>query len=247
MLNQCESIKKKYSYSVCIATYNGKEYIQEQIRTIAEQLDENDEIIVSDDGSTDGTLDIVEKMKLQYPFIKIINGPKQGFSCNFGNAVSKSTKDIICFSDQDDVWDSMKIKTLDNIFTENEDITTVLHSMATFRDNVLKNTSEIKIIYRKGLIKNYIKSSYWGCCMAIKRDFVKKLLPFRPYCVGHDQLIGLFSEKYGNTKYVDKNLIFHRLHNSNTSKKRTIKEMIMFRYYLMKDYFFALRQYKEKD
>ena len=44
--------------SVCMASYNGKEYIQEQIETILANLSEEDELIISDDGSTDGTLDV---------------------------------------------------------------------------------------------------------------------------------------------------------------------------------------------
>ena len=60
--------------SVCIATYNGEKYIGEQIASILKQLNANDEVIISDDGSTDATLSIIKTF--QDPRIRVILGPK---------------------------------------------------------------------------------------------------------------------------------------------------------------------------
>ncbi|MBP5204864.1 glycosyltransferase, partial [Candidatus Saccharibacteria bacterium] len=60
--------------SVAMATYNGEKYIQEQLLSILPQIGKGDEIIISDDGSTDSTLEIIRKINDKR--IKIIQGPK---------------------------------------------------------------------------------------------------------------------------------------------------------------------------
>lgn len=89
--------------SVCMATYNGEEYIKEQLESILCQLGEMDEIIISDDGSTDNTLNIIESYNDSR--IKIhINTGKHGFVYNFENALQKAKGEYIFLSDQDDIW-----------------------------------------------------------------------------------------------------------------------------------------------
>ena len=106
--------------SVCIATYNGEKYIMDQVSSILPQLSEEDEIIVSDDGSSDKTLEILDSfsdsrikvfthIKEANPFFK---GAKSIYATsNFENALSKCNGDIIFLSDQDDVWYPDKVKT----------------------------------------------------------------------------------------------------------------------------------------
>ena len=239
-----QSVKSdSLTISVCIATYNGEKYIRNQIDSIISQLTADDEIVISDDGSSDKTVDIIEKIKTENNnmTILLVRGPQMGFSSNFGNAIKHSSKDIIVFSDQDDIWHPEKIKIIRDAFQRDRSISTLLHSMATFHDNKLDDTNELVITYHKGVIRNFIKSSYWGCCMAVKRDFADSFMPLREYCVGHDQLFGLLSERFGKTIFISKKLIWHRLHNKNTSNPRTIKEMIVFRWNLAKDYLYALR------
>lgn len=237
-----KSYKREYTYSVCLASYNGERYIEDQITSIMRQLDERDELIVSDDGSTDNTLEILNDLKKNYNNIMVIKGPQKGHSCNFGNAAQHASKDIVLFSDQDDIWLDNKLDIIDNVFHNNQDCTTILHTMNTFYTRTQKKC-EISIVYHKGFIRNYVKSCYWGCCMGVKTDFLKEFLPFRDQCVGHDQLIGLLTEKYGKCVFVEKPLIWHRLHGNNTSHKRTIKEMIVFRMELLKDYQYERKKY----
>ncbi|MDE5758415.1 MAG: glycosyltransferase, partial [Allobaculum sp.] len=89
--------------SVCIATYNGERYIETQIRSILDQLNEDDEIIISDDSSTDRTLDIIRS--LNDSRIKLFAGNKfHSRTFNFENALKQATGDFIFLSDQDDIW-----------------------------------------------------------------------------------------------------------------------------------------------
>ena len=89
--------------SVCMATYNGEKYIRQQLCSIISQIGEGDEVIISDDGSTDSTLDIVRNMADGR--IRIVEGPcRQSPTLNFENALSHVKGDYIFLADQDDVW-----------------------------------------------------------------------------------------------------------------------------------------------
>lgn len=236
---------RKYRYSVCVATYNGEKYIEEQLRTILCQLTDVDEVVVSDDGSKDGTLQVVEELKKEYPIIKIVAGPQKGFSCNFENAVRNATGDIIVFSDQDDIWKPNKIERVNSAFEQDEECTTILHTMSTFRTGE-EEGHEIPMGYNKGVFRNWLMSSYWGCCMAVKREFLMRCIPFREYCVGHDQLTGLMTEKYGKVVFIREDLISHRLHDNNTSFTQPFSKKIKFRLEMLKDYLHTQKVYQSK-
>lgn len=104
--------------SVCIAAYNGEKYIEEQLVSILGQLTSTDEVIISDDGSSDGTIAILDK--IDDPRVKIFsnNSGKHGVVPNFENAIKHTSGDIIFLSDQDDIWlpnkVSMVLKRLQN-------------------------------------------------------------------------------------------------------------------------------------
>lgn len=87
---------RRNKVSVAMATYNGEKYIYEQVKTILNNLDENDELIISDDGSTDRTLEIVKEIKDSR--IKIIQGAESGIKQNFANAISHTNRRLYIFS-----------------------------------------------------------------------------------------------------------------------------------------------------
>ena len=88
--------------SVCMATYNGEKYIKEQIDSILSEIKENDEIVISDDNSTDCTVEIIKSYNDDR--IKLYHSNARNFKKNFENARNKAKGDIIFLSDQDDVW-----------------------------------------------------------------------------------------------------------------------------------------------
>ena len=95
--------------SVCLATFNGEKYLQQQIESILIQLGDNDELIISDDGSSDQTLNIIESFSDKRIHI-FHNKMNHGFIGNFENALRIATGDYIFLSDQDDVWSSDKLR-----------------------------------------------------------------------------------------------------------------------------------------
>ncbi len=109
-------MKRDYFISVAMATYNGEKYIKEQLESILLQLENQDEVIVSDDGSTDHTLKIIESLNDQR--IKILKGPRNGVKQNFAHALSFCKGKYIFLSDQDDIWLENKVKHLLTCFEE---------------------------------------------------------------------------------------------------------------------------------
>lgn len=208
--------------TVCIATYNGERYIGEQLKSILCQLSENDEVIVSDDNSTDLTLSIIEGFNDSR--IKILHhdqpkNVKNSFfytSLNFENALINASGDYIFLSDQDDVWKPNKVKSCLSVL---QDYDLILHDSAIVDENLsLVENSYFKIINsKKGIIKNLIKNSYLGCCMAFKKDILKKALPFPNAEIPHDIWLGLIAEYYFKVYFCKENLISYRRHGANLS------------------------------
>ena len=142
--------------SVCIATYNGDKYIEEQILSILNQLSDKDEIIISDDGSKDKTLKVIDR--LDDKRIKVFkNNNRHGVVPNFENALKHASGEYIFFSDQDDIWQSDKVKIcIDNLY----DSDLVVHnSVVKFQDGEQSDMDFFEL--RKsgvGFIKNITPS-----------------------------------------------------------------------------------------
>src|SRR5258708_2267565 len=98
--------------SVVMATYNGASFIQDQLDSLAKQDLLPDELVISDDGSTDDTLDIVVAFAQQAPFPVHVhrNETRLGYRSNFMRAAGLARSDLIAFCDQDDIWDPRKLK-----------------------------------------------------------------------------------------------------------------------------------------
>ena len=102
--------------SVAMAYYNGGMYIEEQMDTILTQLGEQDEVIVSVDGASDGSKPLLLKMAEEDKRIHVIKGPGKGVVKNFENAIRHCSGEIIYLSDQDDIWKPDKVKKVNEAF-----------------------------------------------------------------------------------------------------------------------------------
>ena len=221
--------------SVIMATYNGERYIREQIESIVSQMGDDDELIISDDGSVDNTMQICRTYAENDKRISCINGPHKGYVYNFEFLMSQAKNEIIMISDQDDVWRENKIAIVREHFQEHPNAWVVLHD-ADYIDDSGNTIGETIFRDRKakhGFIKNLIKSSYYGCCMSLSKDYKNIILPFPMHALSYDQWIGLFAEKSNRSVFCEKTLIHHRVHDSNQTKKRNIVYRLMFRTILL--------------
>lgn len=221
--------------SVCMATYNGEKYIKEQIESILSQLHPEDELVISDDGSTDGTLETIRLFKDDR--IRILNSNTKNIIKNFENALSNAKGDILFLADQDDIWHPSKVE--ESIkHLENYDL--VFSNLEVFTDNIL-NT---KLFYqgkkgRTGVLRNIIKNNYIGATMAFKRKVLVRALPFPKGIYMHDIWLAMVAELIGKTFFINTPLIYYRRHDENASetgekssnpfsKKMTIRFLLVF-------------------
>lgn len=200
--------------SVCMAAKNGARFIGYQLDSILPQLNDKDEIIISDDHSTDNTFEIVKQYSDAR--IRFIENPKSGIVSNFENSLLSSKGEIIFLADQDDVWMPDKIKKTLPYFNEYDlvvsDCKIVDDKLDCLHDSFLEFNSS-----GKGVIKNLLRNSYMGCCMAFKRSLLKKALPFPSRLIIHDQWLGLIAELFGNVVFQPEQLLLHRRHSKNAS------------------------------
>lgn len=222
--------------SVCMATYNGGKYIDKQLSSILKQLDENDEIIISDDGSKDGTLDIINSFKDKRIHVFNNNG-RQGVVPNFENALTHAKGDIIILSDQDDVWADNKVSVIKEKL-KNVDL--VVHNSLLM--DAKGNISDVDFFSLRhsgsGYLKNLYKNTFVGSCMAFKSILLKQVLPFPKHILWHDMWIGLMAEKHRKTLFIPDCLLYYRRHGDNasaTSEKSSfsIWKMISYRFWMM--------------
>ena len=232
-------MKRDFYISVAMATYNGEKYIKEQLDSIIKQLGKNDEVIISDDGSTDSTIDIINSYIKKDRRIKLFLGPKNGVKQNYANAISHCSGKYIFLSDQDDVWNEKKVNIVLKTFTSSK-CTCVVHN-ANIVDEKLNKTGKTFFEYRKsgkGKIKNIVKNTYIGCCMAFDKCLVNKVLPIPNDIEMHDQWIGLLSEKYGKSIFINDCLVEYRRHDNNVSsmKHYPFRKMVKNRITIIKRY-----------
>lgn len=202
--------------SVAMATYNGEKYIKEQITTILDNLQDNDELIISDDGSNDNTINIIKSFNDQR--IKLIDGPRKGLKQNFNNAIKNTTGDYIFLSDQDDIWMPDKVNKILEEFRKNHYIL-IQHDAIVVdeNDNVIFDSFAEHRKVGTGIVKNLIKNSYHGCCITFRKELKNKILPIPDTVYLHDQWIGMIAEIEGKTYFLNEKLMKYRRHSENNS------------------------------
>lgn len=220
--------------SVCMAVYNGEEFIKEQLESILLQLGENDEVIISDDGSTDSTLSIVESYNDSR--IRTFHSGKKSIVKNFENSLKRATGDVVFLSDQDDIWYPNKVATILS-YLQKYDL--VFSNASVFSENKEK----AYLLYktkgtRTGFLKNLLKNNYIGATMAFKKHMLNRALPFPDTIYMHDIWIALTGELFGSTHYIDQPLIYYRRHGNNASEtggksSNTLITKLQMRYYLV--------------
>ena len=209
------------SVSVVMATYNGEKYIEEQLNSILPQLGPTDELLISDDGSTDSTVEIAKRACAEKAYqTRFLAGPRKGVCENFAHAFKAARGDIVLICDQDDVWLSGKTARIKECFAKNEEIDVVLHDALMWVSDSIQEPPRLFECRRvkNGYLRNLVMSGYYGCCMGVRRSFLINHIDGVATSEYYDQYISLIAEKEKRAFLLPEVLIKHRLHGNNWSK-----------------------------
>lgn len=227
--------------SVCIATFNGAKYIKDQLLSILKQIGDEDEVIISDDNSTDNTIAIIRHLSDKRISI-FSNTTRLGYTRNFEAALNRASGDIIFLSDQDDIWMDDKVKEYKKHFEDYDYVVSDADFVSP--DLIRKGVTFFKIRGggKESFLSNLYKQSHLGCCIAFKREVLLKALPFpkNDLYFTHDLWLCLVGTFYFRVKVIDLPMVFYRRHGENVSdggvkSKRSLMYKLMYRYYVLKN------------
>jgi len=219
--------------SVLLAAHCGEKYIAAQIASILPQLDDEDELLVGDDSPESHT----ETREIVLSFgdrrIRHMQGPRQGSTIkNVEFLLGQARGDILVLSDQDDVWLPGKLERTRELLHDAKPAVLVHSAMLT--DEALRETGEVQAP-RPGVLRNLIRNSYTGCCMAFTRALLPYIMPFPEGIPMHDQWIGLRAERFGTVHVIGEPFILHRRHgDTQTGRGSTLQQKIQWRWNMLR-------------
>lgn len=219
--------------AICMAVYNGENYITEQIESILKQTYKNWILFIRDDGSCDNTVDIINKFASEYKEkIIVINDKKlEGGSSKKNFAVIldwvKQNYDFsyFMFSDQDDIWLDYKIaitlKKMKTIEELNENTPILIHTDLTVVDQNLNVLGKSFFKYRalnpniKDINHLLIQNNVTGCTMMWNKQLNLKMNIKDENVAMHDWWITLVASTLGIIEYLNTPTILYRQHGGN--------------------------------
>jgi glycosyltransferase involved in cell wall biosynthesis len=211
-----------------MATYNGAGYIKEQIHSILLQLSYSDELIISDDCSTDATVKIAAEFEYDHRVRIVENKIQLGVVKNFDRALGEAKGDYIFLCDQDDVWLPGKVNLCVAALQKHLLVVTDCKVV----DQTLNETTPSFFNHRhsgKGVFKNIWKNSYLGCCMAFRKELLCIALPIPTKMPMHDMWLGLLAELHGSVLFMPIQLCLYRRHQFAISATAGKSNLSIFR------------------
>jgi len=203
--------------SIAMATYNGERFLPEMLESLAAQTRPPDELVIRDDGSSDGTGEVVRDFARHAPFaVRVMpGGIRLGYAQNFVAASRACTGDLLLFADQDDVWRPEKLATVAGSVSR-RDVAAVFHDFSLHRsDGEQIAPSFVGVLAERGFPPAVALK---GCSIAVTRGFVDTWgWPDPSSPVSHDFWVALLATAFGQRRILPDVLIDHRMHEDNAS------------------------------
>lgn len=204
--------------SIALTTFNGRNFLREQLDSILSQTYQNYEVVMSDDGSDQETLDILEEYCAKDSRFRWSRSPlARGYRKNTQNAISLCKGDIIVLCDQDDVWFPNKLQSHVNAYRDPK-------VMWAFNRFVITDQNGKHIGYIEESLPDYYRhktmlENVWGTCIgaaqtSYRADIIKRTLPIPDYCPAHDSWIQ-FAIYPAKPYFIDEIVNTYRQHTSN--------------------------------
>lgn len=211
--------------SVALATYNGERYIEAQLDSIRLQTRPADEVIIRDDGSTDGTSQIIERYIREHGMAGWdfqVNSKNLGYAMNFKQILCMTKGDIVFLSDQDDVWESQKIEKMVRVMEQDERILSLACAFSCIDQNgeplAYQNPrrmydGQVHPVSYTSFCKDF---GYPGMTVALRgvvRDLYAQVTVHDP--AAHDFILGTISSALDGFCFFGERLVRYRQHGNN--------------------------------
>lgn len=210
---------------ILMATYNGEKYLKEQIESVLNQTYKNIRLVISDDCSKDGTINILKQYENDKRIEVHYHEKNQGYIKNFEYLLKQVKNNIYMLSDQDDVWMPEKIrKTYEKLIKNDADM--VFADLEVVDENlktIYPSFNKFMLLDRKinkyinSYKLNYLYNCITGCTLMSKSKWIKDILPIptdSKYLI-HDHWIGIIVSLNGKIVYMPEKYIKYRQHGNN--------------------------------
>ncbi|MGI8385415.1 glycosyltransferase [Robertmurraya sp. P23] len=234
--------------SVCLATYNGEDFVVRQLQSVLKQLNDSDQVVVVDDCSKDQTVSLIKETFGDRVEV-FVNPSNSGPVKSFEKAISLAKGDIVFLCDQDDIWEAGKVERVMEAF-DDQKADLVIHDAYVVDGNLeIIHTSwnqYNKNNVNQGIMGNIIKNAFTGAMMAFRSELIPLFLPLPKKIEMHDQWIALTS-MLNKKKIVtiSEPLMKYVRHGGNVTgmKKRSLSEQIQGRLVTVS----AILRYRQND
>ena len=206
-----------------MTAFQGMPYIVMQLDSILSQLHEEDEVVISDNGSTDGTMEYLRTKAQKDARIRIFTFTKaRGVIPNLQNALINCRGEIIFLSDQDDIWKDGKLDEISRLFESNRKLLAVQGDAEVIdaKGNIMAESFFKLRRCGPGVMKNFTKNTWQGCSMVFRRSLLPIVLPFPESIPMHDMWIGMIAQLTGDVLFLPRVLISYRRHEDNQTQMK---------------------------
>jgi len=225
---------ESFKISVALTTFNGSQYIEEQLLSLYQQTRQPDKVIIGDDCSSDDTVDkvnaFIQGHSLSEKWVCYRNEKNLGYVENFFNCALKCIGNIILFCDQDDIWALDKIETIEKVYLKHNP-SAVVSTYSMINSDGMKHVTLYSLYKNMPSLRKLRKltpSSYLrllcssGKALSFKREMLDEIIQkVHAYNLTYDTPIGAIALFRDGFYLLHKPLVKFRVHTSNTSAPST--------------------------
>src|SRR5680860_28131 len=200
--------------TVCMATYNGARYLREQLQSILLQLSDKDEVVVVDDGSTDGTLGVIEE--LSDSRVRVFrHDVNKGHVATFEESLYQARGELIFLSEQDDVWLPGRVVAMRAALLTSTYVASNFCVLGADDDRPSAHRLHDSDGHHgaRNLVHLFTGTiPYFGCAMGFRREVLSYLLPFPAATEAHGHWIAIAGNLSGGIGHLERNTVARRVH-----------------------------------
>lgn len=202
--------------SVCMATYNGQDFVREQIESILGQLGPDDELVIADDASTDATLEVLEQCSDAR--IRVLPSQRNGGHVRtFERAMAQATGSVVLLADQDDLWPPGRVAAMRRELTR---YPVVAGNLSVFGGGPAPALPPLRRADTAANLRNVLgvllgRRTYFGSAMGYRGELRRVLLPMPMSAEAHDLWLALAGCLNGGVAHVEEPVVLRRSHGGN--------------------------------